>query len=147
MKRFLLPALTALALTLTLSSCEKNDATCGCTPLPRPPVVVAALTQTNTWYLNRYTAAGQTTDTAAIKDRFALRFAADGSYHHILLNDNSATTGTWKLTGADNRQLNLIDYKGAPQNFTVEGLTEEILYLSRFDRAGQPEMYLFKPTR
>ncbi|RFP63689.1 hypothetical protein D0N36_18220 [Hymenobacter lapidiphilus] len=142
MKRFLFLALAALA--LTLGSCDEKEC---CVQPPKSPITAAALTQTSTWYLGEYTAAGQTTRADAIKDRFALRFAADGSYRRVLLSDNSETAGTWKLSDPDNRQLNLIDHKGDPQNFTVESASTETLYLYRPDKAGQPETYLFKTVR
>ncbi|SET70569.1 hypothetical protein [Hymenobacter actinosclerus] len=145
MKRFLLPVLAALA--LTLGSCEKEPIDCGCTPPPREPVTAASLTRTSTWYLSEYTAANQTTRADAIKDRFALRFAPDGSYRRILLSDYSETAGTWKFTDPDNRQLHLIDHKGDPQNFTVEAANAETLFLYRPDKTGMDEMYLFKTVR
>ena len=147
MKHLLFPALAALA--LMLSSCEKEsiDTSCRCTQPPRPVVTIAALTQANTWYLSEYTIANQTTKADAIKDRFALRFAPDGSYRRILLSDNSETAGTWKLTDPDNRQLYLIDHKGDPQNYQVEGVNTEGLLLSRLDKTGQVELYRFKTVR
>ncbi|MBT2557908.1 hypothetical protein J7E24_08935 [Hymenobacter sp. ISL-91] len=142
MKRFTLSALAALA--LTLGSCDEKDC---CVQPPREPVTATALTRTNTWYLSEYVVAGQITRTDAIKDRFALRFAADGSYRRILLSDDSETAGTWKLTGSDNRQLNLIDHKSDPQNFTVESVNPESLFLYRAAINGRDETYLFKTTR
>ncbi|NVO83854.1 hypothetical protein [Hymenobacter terrestris] len=142
MKRFLFPALAALA--LTLGSCDEKE--CCVQPLT-PPITTTSLTQTSTWYLSAYSAAGQVTEGGAIKDRFALRFASDGSYRRILLSDSSEMAGTWKLADPDNRQLNLIDHKGDPQNFTVASVNTENLYLSRPDKAGQLEIYLFKTVR
>ena len=145
MKHLLFPALAALA--LTLGSCDKNEIDCGCTPPPRTPVTAAGLTQTNTWYLNQYNAFGQISTGDAIKDRFALRFATDGTYRRILLSDDSETAGTWKLTDPDNRQLHLIDHKGDPQDFTVEGVNAESLFLYRAAVNGRDETYLFRTSR
>ncbi|WP_157541431.1 hypothetical protein [Hymenobacter aerophilus] len=143
MKRFLFPALAAL--TLTLGSCdEKVDC---CVQPPREPVTATTLTRASTWYLSEYVAAGQITRADAIKDRFALRFVADGSYRRILLSDDSETAGTWKLAGSDNRQLNLIDHKGDLQNYTVESVSQESLFLIRPDKTGQTETYFFKTVR
>ncbi|OWP62428.1 hypothetical protein CDA63_14155 [Hymenobacter amundsenii] len=144
MRHLLLSALAAL--TLTLGSCEKEPL-CGCMPPPRPAITAAALTQASTWYLSEYTAAGQITRDYSIKDRFALRFAPDGSYRRILLSDDSETAGTWKLNNPDNRMLILTDHKGDPQEFVVQDATNETLFLYRPAKTGSPDAYLFKTVR
>ena len=133
--------LSLLTLPLTAALCCRPEVP------PRELITAAAFTQTSTWYLSEHTTAGQTTKADAIKDRFALRFAPDSSYRRILLRDSSETAGTWKLTGPDNRQLHLIDYKGDPQDFVVEAASPDALFLYRPDTNNQPGTYLFKTVR
>ena len=144
MRHLLLSALAAL--TLTLGSCEKEPM-CGCMPPPRPIITAAALTRPYYWYLNEYTAGGQTARDYSIKDRFALSFSSDGTYRRTLLSDDSETAGTWKLTDPDNRQLHLIDHKGDPQDFVVGATNTESLVLYRPDKTGQQEVYFFTTVR
>ncbi|SDY05374.1 lipocalin/fatty acid-binding family protein [Hymenobacter psychrophilus] len=127
-----------LTLPLVASQCDEE--------LPQPAITMAAFTQ-RTWYLSEHQTAGQTTKADAIKDRFALIFAPDSSYRRILLNTSSETVGTWQLTGSDNRRLHLIDPTGDQQDFYVEGVNSESLYLYYSNNTGQAGSFVFRIVR
>ncbi|NVO31972.1 lipocalin-like domain-containing protein [Hymenobacter lapidiphilus] len=127
-----------MTLPLVASQCEED--------LPQPVITVAAFTQAGTWYLSEYKTAGQITRADSIKDRFALRFAPDSSYRRILLSNSSETAGTWKLTGSHNRRLHLTDPTGDQQDFYVEAINAESLFLYR-DRGGPAGSFMFKTVR
>ncbi|GAA4004384.1 hypothetical protein GCM10022408_15190 [Hymenobacter fastidiosus] len=69
------------------------------------------------------------------------------SYIQTLLSDDTTCPGTWMLMGADNKTLPLVDYKGQTQEYEVEKANLEVMVHSRLAKAGQLEIYSFRPTR
>ncbi|SNR82740.1 hypothetical protein SAMN06269173_10844 [Hymenobacter mucosus] len=144
----LLPALFLVVGSLSLSSCEKQEDArpCGCTPPPQEPFIPASISQVNTWWLNSATTSGKTAIGSDIKDRYSIRFQADGSYIQTLLQDSTQFKGKWMLMGTENRTLHLTDHKGTEQEYTIASATVNSLFFWRAGKDGKTEMYLFKPT-
>ncbi|QJX47760.1 hypothetical protein HMJ29_12735 [Hymenobacter taeanensis] len=139
----LLLLLLTLVAGLTSSCGIFEEPLCGCIPPPLPTFTSAQLTQTNTWWLQQVTSGSQTVKGADIKDRYSMSFRPDGTYTQTLLSDDTDNQGTWMLMGTRNSDLHLVDHKGDNQSYTLEGANPEVLYYSRMNKSGQPEVYMF----
>ncbi|RSK36321.1 hypothetical protein [Hymenobacter metallilatus] len=118
-----------------VGSCDNTS--CGCDPVPVPSVVMAQMAQK--WrldevYLNNQLAGSGST----IKDRYTIQLRADGTYVQTLLADGTTYNGTWKLEES-NMLLNLVDHKGAAQDYTVGRVSNQELRYAWVNKSGETE--------
>lgn len=108
-----------------VSSCENTS--CGCDPAP----TYSANSLLYTWRLDEIAVGGRTTERQEeIKDRYTLKFKADGTYTQTQLDDNSTTAGTWKLMGQNNTLLEITDHKGTTATYTLGAVDATALVYS-----------------
>jgi hypothetical protein len=138
--------LKILGLGTLLTSCngeEVKPGKCGCAPPPMEPVTTAQLV--HTWQLEQFGVTGSpAVQGDAIKDRYQIKFAADGRYTQFLLADSTTYEGTWKLMGTDNRTLHLTDHKGVAQDYTMQGINTQVMLYGRSSKESKYELYTFK---
>lgn len=129
----------------TLAGCDAVDPAagikCGCTPPPPEPVTLAQIV--HTWQLEQITTNGQYINGTNIKDRYQMKFMADGRYAQMLLADSTTYAGTWKLTGDGNHTLHLTDHKGASQEYTINGVNSQRLLYGRGNKENKYDLYTF----
>lgn len=123
---------------LTLSSCERDD--------PQPLTYSQQLSA-GSWRLDQILEDRQPTINGAdIKDRFSLRFAADGSYAQQLLADNTIFKGTWKLTDND-QTLYFKDHKGQENYYVTAPTLKQGFRYSFINKDDRLVTYVFSAQR
>jgi hypothetical protein len=121
--------------SLALGSCSKKD--------DAQPVAPSATTQqlatSGSWRLDEIKQNSQVSSSGAgIKDRYSLKFRADGTYTQTLLADNTTYNGTWMLM-SNNTVLHFVDHKGASSDYTISGVSATSLRYSFTNKSSQTE--------
>ncbi|QIX62679.1 lipocalin family protein [Hymenobacter sp. BT18] len=121
-----------------VSSCENTS--CGCDPAPS----YSASALLYTWRLDEVAVGGQSSSKGNdIKDRYKRQFKSDGTYTQTQLDDNSTTTGTWKLTGQNNMLLEITDHKGATATYNLGTVDNTTLVYSFINKDQLLEQHIF----
>lgn len=121
-----------------MGSCD--DRLCGCDPVPNQ---LNAQFLPQHWRLDEVAVQGQVVSQgSAIKDRYTLRFLADGTYQQTLLADGTQFAGTYKLDPGL-ATLQLTDHKGDARFYSVVQLSETVLRYGSPNKDGAFESYLF----
>ncbi|MFD2717648.1 lipocalin family protein [Hymenobacter monticola] len=121
---------------LALGSCSKKD---DAQPVTPTSATTQQLATSGSWRLDEITQNSQVSSSGAgIKDRYSLKFRADGTYSQTLLADNTTYNGTWMLM-SNNTVLDFTDHKGANSEYTISSVSGTALRYRFTNKTNQTE--------